>query len=175
VAIGGSALLNNTGGGSNTAIGVGALSQATGDGNTVLGRVAGFGITTGNNIIAIGQLSGVHSVFGEVDDSCYIDNIFDATVDLGTVTIVGVDADGKLGTNAVDAAGNKVPVASLLGGQRQAMVNRKVEKLQAIVAQQEKAIDVLTAQLKEQAAQIQKVSAQLEVSKPAAQVVRYEQ
>jgi len=38
-----------------------------------------------------------------------------------------------------------------------------------------KAIDVLTAQLKEQAAQIQKVSAQLEVSKLAAQVVSYEQ
>ena len=32
-------------------------------------------------------------------------------------------------------------------------------------------MDALTAQLKEQAAQIQKVSAQLEVSKPAAQVV----
>jgi hypothetical protein len=32
-------------------------------------------------------------------------------------------------------------------------------------------MDVLTAQLKEQAAQIQKVSAQLEVSKPAPQVV----
>jgi hypothetical protein len=32
-------------------------------------------------------------------------------------------------------------------------------------------MEVLTAQLKEQAAQIQKVSAQLEVSKPAAKVV----
>jgi hypothetical protein len=40
----------------------------------------------------------------------------------------------------------------------------KVEKL-------EKGMAVLTAQLKEQAAQIQKVSAQLEVSKPAPQVV----
>ena len=52
---------------------------------------------------------------------------------------------------------------------------RKVEKLQATVAQQEKQIEILTTQLKEQAAQIQKVSAQLEVSKPAAQVVSYEQ
>jgi hypothetical protein len=32
-------------------------------------------------------------------------------------------------------------------------------------------MDVLTAQLKEQAAQIQKVSAQLQVSKPAPQTV----
>ena len=41
----------------------------------------------------------------------------------------------------------------------------------AIIAQQQKGMEVLTAQLKEQAAQIQKVSAQLEVRKPAAQIV----
>jgi uncharacterized coiled-coil protein SlyX len=39
------------------------------------------------------------------------------------------------------------------------MLNDKVEKLQATVAQQQKQIEVLTTQLKEQAAQIQKVSA----------------
>ena len=37
--------------------------------------------------------------------------------------------------------------------------------------EQEKRIDTLTAQLKEEAAQIQKVSAQLEASKPAPQMV----
>jgi hypothetical protein len=41
--------------------------------------------------------------------------------------------------------------------------------------EQEKRIDALTAQLKEQAAQIQKVSAQLEVNKPAPQVVNNNQ
>jgi uncharacterized coiled-coil protein SlyX len=51
------------------------------------------------------------------------------------------------------------------------MLNLKVEKLQATVAQQHKQIEALTAQLKEQATQIQKVSAQLEVGKPAPQVV----
>jgi hypothetical protein len=183
VAVGNIALRDNADGSSNTAIGLGALFQATGTGNTALGRLAGQGITTGNNIIAIGfQVDGVSSAFGEVDDSCYIDNIFGADVDVGTVTIVGVDADGKLGTNAVDAAGNRVPVASLLGVQHQAMLNRKVETLQATIAalkstiaQQKRGMDALTAQLKEQAAQIQKVSAQLEVRKPAAQVVSYEQ
>jgi hypothetical protein len=45
-----------------------------------------------------------------------------------------------------------------------------VEKQEAIIAQQQKGMEVLTAQLKEQAAQIQKVSAQIEVSKPAPQV-----
>ena len=48
--------------------------------------------------------------------------------------------------------------------------HRKVEELQTTVAQQQKGMEVLTAQLKEQAAQIQKVSAQLEVNQPAAKV-----
>ena len=47
----------------------------------------------------------------------------------------------------------------------------KLEKLEATVAQQQKRIETLTTQLKEQAAQIQKVSAQLEMSEPAAKVV----
>ena len=49
--------------------------------------------------------------------------------------------------------------------------HKKVQSLETTVAQQQKGMDVLTAQLKEQAAQIQKVSAQLEVNKPAPQVV----
>jgi hypothetical protein len=54
-------------------------------------------------------------------------------------------------------------------------LNSKMANQAAIIAEQQKGIELLTAQLKEQAAQIQKVSAQLEVSKPAAQVVSYEQ
>ena len=49
--------------------------------------------------------------------------------------------------------------------------HKKVQSLEATVAQQAKGMEVLTAQLREQAAQIQKVSAQLEVNKPAPQVV----
>ena len=49
--------------------------------------------------------------------------------------------------------------------------HKKVQDLEVTVAQQQKGMEVLTAQLKEQAAQIQKVSAQLEASKPAPQVV----
>jgi hypothetical protein len=52
--------------------------------------------------------------------------------------------------------------------------HKKVERLQATVAQQQKGMEVLTAQLKEQAAQIQKVSAQLEVSNAAPEVVATE-
>jgi uncharacterized coiled-coil protein SlyX len=46
-----------------------------------------------------------------------------------------------------------------------------VEKLEATAIDQQKAIKALTASLREQASQIQKVSAQLEVSKPAPQMV----
>ena len=60
--------------------------------------------------------------------------------------------------------------------------HRKVEKLEATVAQQQKdfrtfaaeqqsQIQALTARLEQQAAQIQKVSAQLEVNKPTPKVV----
>ena len=46
-----------------------------------------------------------------------------------------------------------------------------VAELKSMVAQQQKGMEVLTGQLKEQAAQIQKVSAQLQVNKAAPQVV----
>jgi uncharacterized coiled-coil protein SlyX len=56
--------------------------------------------------------------------------------------------------------------------------HRKVEaheatiaELKSTIAQQQKGMEMLTAQLQEQAAQIQKVSAQLETSKPATKVV----
>jgi len=46
-----------------------------------------------------------------------------------------------------------------------------IAELKSTVALQQKGMEVLTAQMKEQATQIQKVSAQLEVNKPAPQVV----
>ena len=53
-----------------------------------------------------------------------------------------------------------------LGGQE-----ATIAELKSIIAQQQKAMEAVTAQLKEQAAQIQKVSAQTEISRSAAQVV----
>jgi uncharacterized coiled-coil protein SlyX len=49
--------------------------------------------------------------------------------------------------------------------------HRKVQELEATITEQKKGIAVLTAQLKEQAAQIQKVSAHLEMSKFTKKVV----
>ena len=53
---------------------------------------------------------------------------------------------------------------------RQSQQLKAVASKEATVAQQQKGMDA-TAAVKEQAAQIQKVSAQLEASKPAPQVV----
>jgi uncharacterized coiled-coil protein SlyX len=50
-------------------------------------------------------------------------------------------------------------------------LNSKMAEQAAIIAQQQKGMEVLTAQFKEQAAQIQKVSAQLDLSKSAPQTV----
>jgi len=49
--------------------------------------------------------------------------------------------------------------------------NRKIQAQDATIAQLKSGMEALTATVKEQAAQIQKVSAQLEASKPAPQVV----
>jgi len=51
------------------------------------------------------------------------------------------------------------------------MLNRIIESLQTTVTQNQKQIEGLAAQVKEQATQIQKVNAQLEMRKPAAKVV----
>ena len=182
-AIGGFALQGNVNGSSNTAVGAGALETATGgNNNTAVGEIAGLGITTHSNIIAIGSgVSGVDTALGEVDNACYIGNISGATVAMGTLAFVFVDASGKLGTVPMDANGNKVTVPGLKGTNppqavpervqpqaihpdpKQAMLNRKVEELQATVARQQKQIDALSAGL-------QKVSAQLEMNKPATKV-----
>jgi len=46
--------------------------------------------------------------------------------------------------------------------------HRKAQQQEATITELKRGIEILTAQFKEQAAQIQKVSAQLEMSEPAA-------
>jgi hypothetical protein len=89
-AFGDSALAFNISGSSNTAVGHVALINSTGDSNTALGAGAGSGVTTASNVICIGVPG------ANVDFSCYIANIFGASID-PTNSLVGVDAAGKLG------------------------------------------------------------------------------
>ena len=231
-AVGHQALQSNTTGGFNTAVGGGALSSNTsGINNTALGNVAGSNVTTANNVICIGTLG------SNVDNSCYIGNIFNATSSGGTA--VYVNMSGRLGTStsskrfkeaikpmehASDALYALQPVTfrykkevdpegaegqsqfglvaedvekvnphlivrdkqgkpySVRYDQVNAMLlneflkehtafveqQRKVERLEAIIAQQRSDFDAAVAQL---TAQIQKVSAQLEVGKAAPRTV----
>ena len=50
--------------------------------------------------------------------------------------------------------------------------HKKVEQLETTVAQQRKGMEALTAQLKEQGAQIEKVSAQVQIRKPIQSLAR---
>ncbi len=177
-ATGWEALTANTTGNNNTAIGNQALqsSETTSD-HVAIGRMAGSGITTANNNIIIGHHSGVHSVFGQESDRCFIDNIHGAPVSAATALVVTVDPDGRLGTTTADrpAPGGFSPKrhpASSHSRRRQASHARSESReLASNRPWQQQQIQTLTAQLKENAAQIQKANAQLEMNKPAAKVV----
>jgi hypothetical protein len=104
-------------------------------------------------------------------DRTYIANILDAAVDAGTAQAVYVDADGRLGTFLATAGPESSiprPTAPKANPDAQAMLNRKVEALEATVAE-------LKVQLKEQAAHLQKVSAQLQLKNSAAKTVASDQ
>jgi trimeric autotransporter adhesin len=87
------ALASNTTGSDNTANGEGSLqNNTTGASNTALGNFAGSNVTTANNVICIGA-----NVAGNnVDNSCYIGNIFGATSSNGIGVLV--NSNGRLGT-----------------------------------------------------------------------------
>jgi septal ring factor EnvC (AmiA/AmiB activator) len=139
--------------------------------------MAGSGITSVDNNIVIGHNSGVHSVFGQVSDRCTIDNIFSAPVSAATAAVVMVDSDGRLGTVTAEGAARdglsleSIRPQSIPDAARQAMPDRTIESLQATIAQNQQQIEILTAQLKEQATQIQRVNAQIEMRKPVTKVV----
>jgi hypothetical protein len=99
--------------------------------------------------------------------ACFIGGIFGATATGGVPVLV--NANGQLGT---------VPAGSPLS-EREVLKQRHVvqelkattERQAAVIALQEGQIKALTAGLKQQADQIQKVSAQLEMVRPTPRVV----
>jgi len=183
-AVGAVALFNNVDGSENTAVGKGAGQNViTGLNNTYIGDFVGTLAADESNTIRIGDLSNGNGA-GSLE--CYIGGIFNNPQPVGgNVVVVTLDLDNDHLGFAPNSGG--APTAPQRNAPQprvrpqpahQAMLNDKVDRLQATVAQQQvtvaqqqKQIETLTAQLKEQAAQIQKVSAQLEVSKPMPQVV----
>ena len=189
VAVGASAFNGVVNGSENTAVGAGtAPNIANGFNNTYIGNFVGSKAGTGDEdgTIRIGDLSNGN---GAGSLACYIGGIWNNLQPVGgSVVVVTLDLDNDhLGYD--DSFGSKPaavpqranapqPRVRPQPGDRQAMLNDKVEKLQATVveqqatvAQQQKQIETLTTQLREQAAQIQKVSAQVELIKPAPRVV----
>ncbi|HEY2569180.1 MAG TPA: tail fiber domain-containing protein [Candidatus Udaeobacter sp.] len=212
------ALFSNSTGNNNTAVGNGALGgSTTGSNNTALGIGAGSGVTTASNVICIGAPG------NDVDNSCYIGNIFGDTSSGGVA--VFVNTNGRLGTTTSSrrfkedikpmAQASEVLLAlkpvtfrykkeidptgisqfglvaeevakvnpdlvvrdkegkpySVRYEQVNAMLLNEFLKEHNTVQELRKEFGALTATVKDQAAQIEKVSARLEVSKPAAKVV----
>jgi outer membrane murein-binding lipoprotein Lpp len=154
-AVGNTAMNANLGGDSNTALGYGALRNSlSGNFNIAIGHLAGFGVTSASGNVCIG-VTGANE-----NERTFVANLTNdqaqpfnnTTIKLVTVRV----ADGRLG------------VTTLAAG---VVSSQKVEEQQASIAELQKKIEVLTAQLKEQASQIQKVSAQLEVNKITPQIV----
>ena len=184
-AMGVNALFNNTTGVGNIAIGDDAMiNNVSSENNTVVGSGAGGNIVTtgfGGNIYLGSGVSGpsdevafirigTPAIKGVPYDT-YIAGIFGRGVDSGTAVAVFADGNQKIGTVLVDANGNGVPFKPQAMLDESLKQQKRIAELEATVERQQRGMEVLTAQLKEQAAQIQKVSARLEVSKPAPQVV----
>jgi hypothetical protein len=81
------------------------------------------------------------------------------------------DKDGEIYSVRYDAVNAMLLNEFLKEHKKVEAQQATITELKSTVALQQKGMEVLTAQLKEQAAQIRKVSAQLEISMPAAKVV----
>jgi hypothetical protein len=183
-AVGSFALQNNTNGSNNTAVGNAALQNSTGDYITAVGANAGTdpGIVSNNvyigdsgfpgdtNVISIGGIA----ASGTPYELTFIGGIYGASVNTGTAFPVYVDTDGHLGTSLVNASGQKVRLRSPQGAQHQATLN-EFQKQQKRIAELENTVAHLVATVKDQSAQIEKVSAQLELRKPVRRVVANKQ
>jgi len=188
VAVGASALINDVNGSENTGVGTGVGPNiANGFNNTYVGDFVGTDADDEDSTIRIGDISNGN---GAGSLACYIGGIWNNPQPVGgNVVVVTLNLDNdELGYDAGVARSDSAPATPHRNapqrrvhpqpGDRQTMLNDKVETLQATVtqqqatvAQQQKQIETLTAQLREQAAQIQKVSAQVELIKPAPRVV----
>ena len=165
-AIGAFALSGNSVGASNIAIGDSALnSNGTGSFNTVIGDQAGQALSAGTDNIYVGATAG-----GSGDETGRI-RIGDP--DFIQAAYVGGIAGVSVSGNPVCVAANGQLGECSAGGKPVSMNQLKTitEKQTARIALQDNQIQALTAALKQQADQIQKVSAQLEMIRPTPRVV----
>src|SRR5438874_6517397 len=179
-AVGTASMVNNDAGNTNTAVGAFALTNnINGSNNTALGAGAGTDPGIGSNNVYIGDPGfpgdenvisiGGTAASGTPYENTYIGGIYGASVDTNTAFPVYVDKAGHLGTILVNASG-KVRIRTPKGAQPQAKLD-EFQKQQKRIADLEGTVARLVATVKDQAAQIEKVSAQLELREPARRVV----
>jgi len=178
--------LNNTTGSNNTANGLNALFSNTGSNNTAVGVGAGSSLTTGDNADAVNVVIDSNGQLGTASSSRRfkkeikpMDQTSEAILALKPVTFhyksdttdtpqFGLIAEevAKVNPDLVVRDKDGKPY-SVRYDEVNAMLLNEFLKEHRKVQELGKGMEVLTAQLKAQAAQIQKVSAQLEVSRPA--------
>jgi hypothetical protein len=158
---GAQALSNNTTGLNNTATGYQALgNNTTGTDNIALGNGAGLALFTGTNNISIGNPGGDASEsdtirIGTTHTATFIAGISGATVTDGEFVVI--DANGKLGTGA--------PAFGQINQDIKAMdtaIAQQRDEFKALVAEQRKSIEILTARVKAQDDQLQRVTVRME-------------
>ncbi|HZS17590.1 MAG TPA: hypothetical protein VFA51_06630 [Candidatus Udaeobacter sp.] len=151
------AMAANVSGAGNVAIGDSAGAGVEGDFNIYVGAFAADGVTSESETIRIGDT---------FNTACFIGGISGVPVSGDTVV---VDANGQLG---VAPTGSPLSMKELTKQQQLVKeLKATTERQAAVIALQEGQIKALTAGLKQQSEQIQKVSAQLEMIRPTPRVV----
>jgi hypothetical protein len=147
------AMADNVSGAGNVAVGDSAGAGVEGDFNIYIGAFAGPAPSPAP--VAESETIRIGDVFNV---ACFIGGISGVPVSGDAVC---VDANGQLGSCAPASPG-KTALQEL---------KATTERQAAVIALQEGQIKALTAGLKQQAEQIQKVSAQLEMVRPTPRVV----
>jgi len=171
-AFGDQALFHNNAGDDNTAIGQGALADIVdGTNNIALGNAAGGNHTSGNGNIYIGN-PGV----GIENDSIRIGNSQTTTIIAGiynsetpspgmVAKAVFVGSDGRLYANpnlVASVTPDEFQMLQRTVEEQKATIEQQRAQFEIKVAQQQKSLDTLTARLKEQNDQLQRVSVRME-------------
>ena len=160
-ALGFDAMADNVHGAGNVAVGDSAGAGVEGDFNIYIGAFAGPAPSPAP--VAESETIRIGDTF---NTACFVGGISGVVV---TGTPVVVDANGQLG---VAVEGSPMSANELLKQQRVVQeLKATTERQAAVIALQEGQIKALTAGLKQQADQIQKVSAQLEMVRPTPRVV----
>ena len=155
------AMADNVSGAGNVAVGDSAGAGVEGDFNIYIGAFAGPAPSPAP--VAESETIRIGDVFNV---ACFIGGISGVAVSGDPVV---VDANGQLG---VVPSGSPLSANELLKQQRLVQeLKATTERQAARIASQEGKISTLTTALERQDEQIQKVSAQLEMSKPAPRVV----